>query len=44
VFFLPKIRASATKKKGYEGPKAKISEKSRKLASFRGIFSGTRQF
>jgi hypothetical protein len=44
--FWPKIRHSARKKKknGYEDAKAKISEKSRKFASFRGIFSGTRQF
>jgi hypothetical protein len=34
VFFFPKIRHSATKKNGYEDPKAKISEKSRKFASF----------
>jgi hypothetical protein len=42
--FWPKIRHSATKEKGSEDPQAKISEKSRKLASFPGIFSGTRQF
>jgi hypothetical protein len=44
VFWGPKIRHSATQKNGYEDPKAKISEKSRKFASFRGILSGTRQF
>jgi hypothetical protein len=43
-FFLPKIRQSATKKKGYEDPNGKISEKSRKFASFRGIFLGLASF
>jgi hypothetical protein len=42
--FWPKIRHFATEEKDSEDPKAKISEKSRKLASFPGIFSGTRQF
>jgi hypothetical protein len=45
-FFCRKLATLRDKKikNGYEDTKAKISEKSRKFASFRGNFSGTRQF
>jgi len=39
VFFAENSPVCDQKKKGYEDPKAKISEKSKKIASFRGIFS-----
>jgi hypothetical protein len=43
-FFVENSTLCDKKKKDYEDPRAKISEKTRKFASFRGIFSGTRQF
>jgi hypothetical protein len=43
-FFAENSPLCDRKKNGYEDPKAKISEKSRKFASFRGIFYGIRQF
>jgi hypothetical protein len=43
-FFAENSPVCDKKKNGYGDPKAKMSEKSRKFASFRGIFSGTRQF
>jgi hypothetical protein len=38
AFFCRKFASLRQKKNGNEDPKAKISEKSKKFASFRGIF------